>query len=143
MLILSDVSKSYEGAAGAALVLDGVSLGVGPGQSAAIVGPSGSGKSTLLNIIGSLDKPTSGAVKLGEIDVTSLEGRRSPSSAQSRWVLSFRTITFCHSLPRSRTFFCRAWHPAIRQARGSRDGSSGCDGGCLEGRFISEQDVRR
>lgn len=55
-------------------MLDGLSLIAEPGETVAILGPSGSGKSTLLNIIGSLDRPTSGTVRLGDTDVTSLEG---------------------------------------------------------------------
>jgi len=45
-------------------ILNGISLSIGPGDSIAVVGPSGSGKSTLLNILGTLDKPTSGQVIL-------------------------------------------------------------------------------
>ena len=74
-LILSDIAKSYEGPAGPIPVLAGVSLDVEPGRTVAILGPSGSGKSTLLNIIGSLDKPTSGSVRLGDTDITALEGK--------------------------------------------------------------------
>ncbi len=74
-LFLSDVTKDYEGPQGTTHILRSVSLTVEPGQSVAIVGPSGSGKSTLLNIIGSLDRPTSGAVRLGDKDVTGLEGK--------------------------------------------------------------------
>ena len=67
LLQLIDVSKRYEAVAGAkgALVLSGISLEVAAGESLAIIGPSGSGKSTLLNIIGTLDRPTSGQVLLG------------------------------------------------------------------------------
>jgi len=74
-LILAEITKQYETARGEITVLDGVSLTVRPGETVAIVGPSGSGKSTLLNIAGSLDKPTSGTVRLGDIEVNSLEGR--------------------------------------------------------------------
>jgi ABC-type lipoprotein export system ATPase subunit len=64
MLELINVTKSYQspGNKNGACVLDNVSLKVTKGQSVVIIGPSGSGKSTLLNIIGTLDRPTSGKV---------------------------------------------------------------------------------
>jgi lipoprotein-releasing system ATP-binding protein len=58
LLELSGVSKDY----GDVKVLRDVNLQLGRGEAIAIVGPSGSGKSTLLNIIGTLDRPTSGAL---------------------------------------------------------------------------------
>lgn len=69
--VLSDITKSY----GATQVLAGVSLELAPGETVAIIGPSGSGKSTLLNIVGSLDKPTTGTVEHNGVDVTALDGR--------------------------------------------------------------------
>jgi ABC-type lipoprotein export system ATPase subunit len=76
MLVLIDVVKEYPapGGAGANMkVLKGVSLKIEKGQSLAIVGPSGSGKSTLLNMIGGLDRPTSGKVLLDESNLATLD----------------------------------------------------------------------
>jgi len=73
-LAVDSVRKEYDSPAGPVVVLKAASLTLASGESAAIVGPSGSGKSTLLNIIGSLDKPTSGAVTLGDVDVAALDG---------------------------------------------------------------------
>jgi len=76
VLHVDDVHKVYRSPAGDNAVLRGVSLDVAPGETVAIVGASGCGKSTLLNIIGSLDAPTSGAVRLGDVMVTDLDGDR-------------------------------------------------------------------
>ncbi len=57
-------------------VLHGIDLTIRRGELVGIVGPSGSGKSTLLNIIGTLDRPTSGAVQVAEHDVSALSDRQ-------------------------------------------------------------------
>ena len=76
MLRLTNVTKQYDAPGGSApiKVLDGVSLDVGASESLAVMGPSGSGKSTLLQIMGTLDKPTSGEVMLGGQDLNRLNG---------------------------------------------------------------------
>lgn len=68
VLSLRDVVKTY-GDVGA---LRGVSLEVAAGELVAVVGPSGSGKSTMLNIVGTLDRPTSGTVTIAGNDVASM-----------------------------------------------------------------------
>jgi len=66
------IAKSYPTRTGDLVVLRCVSLAFGSGESAAIMGPSGSGKSTLLNILGTLEPPTSGIVRIGDVDPYSL-----------------------------------------------------------------------
>jgi len=70
---LENVTKTYPTPGGEGLtVLDAVSLAIAAGESLAVVGPSGSGKSTLLNIIGTLDRPTTGRVLLDGRDLSHL-----------------------------------------------------------------------
>ncbi|AUH40005.1 ABC transporter ATP-binding protein [Streptomyces sp. CMB-StM0423] len=69
MISLTDVSKTYPGGVTA---LDRVRLDIGRGELLGIVGPSGSGKSTMLHILGTLDKPTSGTVRIDGHDVGAL-----------------------------------------------------------------------
>jgi lipoprotein-releasing system ATP-binding protein len=67
-LVVTDVRKEYPTRSGPLPVLGGVSLSLNRGESAAVMGPSGSGKSTLLHILGTLDRPTAGTVKLDDAD---------------------------------------------------------------------------
>ncbi|MFJ8596556.1 ABC transporter ATP-binding protein [Streptomyces sp. NPDC093598] len=70
---------------GGVTALEAVSLTVHRGELLAIVGPSGSGKSTLLNIMGTLDRPTSGTVEIGGQDIARLPDRRL-SALRGRWL---------------------------------------------------------
>jgi len=71
-LRVTDLHKEYPTPADPLVVLRGVNLSLSPGESIAVVGPSGSGKSTLLNVLGTLDRPTRGEVRLDAVDPFSL-----------------------------------------------------------------------
>ncbi len=75
MLEVSSLGKEYPTAAGPLRVLDGVSFSLNRGEAAAVMGPSGSGKSTLLYILGGLEPPTSGTVRLNGSSPYALNGR--------------------------------------------------------------------
>ena len=68
-----EVTKDYELGRTRVAALRGVTLEVERGEFMAVAGPSGSGKSTLLNLMGCLDRPTSGRVIIGEQDVAGLD----------------------------------------------------------------------
>jgi putative ABC transport system ATP-binding protein len=72
VLSVENIVRVFESAAGRVAALRGVSLSIRRGEFISIVGPSGSGKSTLLNMIGALDRPTSGRVIMNGVDVFSL-----------------------------------------------------------------------
>lgn len=61
---LDDVSRVFKTGSGEVRAVDGVTLAIAPGEFLAIEGPSGSGKSTMLQLLGALDRPTSGTITL-------------------------------------------------------------------------------
>jgi putative ABC transport system ATP-binding protein len=75
VLELDGVAKHYPGSP-PVRALDGVDLTVAAGEFVVIVGPSGSGKSTLINIVGALQRPTAGTVRIDGHDVSSLRDSR-------------------------------------------------------------------
>jgi putative ABC transport system ATP-binding protein len=83
VLELQNVSKVYP-ASPPVRALDEVSLAVGAGELAAIVGPSGSGKSTLLHLAGILDRPTTGTVRVTGLDAATMTDRQLSGLRASR-----------------------------------------------------------
>lgn len=73
MIEVSNLEVSFETPGETIRVLRGLDFSVVQGEAAAVVGPSGSGKTTLLNVLGALLPPTSGSVKVGETDLSSLD----------------------------------------------------------------------
>jgi putative ABC transport system ATP-binding protein len=77
---IRDLVKVYRRGVEEVRVLDGLSLDIDAGDFVALMGPSGSGKSTLLNLIGGLDRPTSGSLEVGGLRVDQLS-----DAALTRW----------------------------------------------------------
>jgi putative ABC transport system ATP-binding protein len=71
-IALANITKTYQMGDTLVAALAGVSLDIREGEFTAIMGPSGSGKSTLMNILGCLDRPTSGSYKLDGLEVATL-----------------------------------------------------------------------
>jgi lipoprotein-releasing system ATP-binding protein len=97
LIELADVRKSYNlGQPNEAEVLHGVSLRLACGEFAALIGPSGSGKSTLLNIVGLLERPTSGSYRIQGEQMHGLDD--AGLTLQRRRTLGF-VFQFHHLLP--------------------------------------------
>ena len=113
MLEVDAVTKSFPGPAGGLTVLDGVSLQLGPSERLTIMGPSGSGKSTLLAVIGGLEPPTAGTVRLDGVDPYS-------SDAAARAAYRNRRVGFVfqdHHLLGGCTALDNVLLPALAQGR--------------------------
>jgi len=76
LVIIEDLKKSFQHMGRTLEVLKGIDLNIYPGQILAIVGQSGAGKSTLLHCMGTLDLPTSGRIRLGGEELTTMSGSR-------------------------------------------------------------------
>jgi lipoprotein-releasing system ATP-binding protein len=119
VLIASDVSKSYPTPRGDLAILRNVSLSVERGGAAAIMGPSGSGKSTLLYILGALDPPTSGTVRLDGQDPFALGEREQAAFRNKRIGFVFQD----HSLLPQCSVLENVLAPTLVAPPGERDAS--------------------
>jgi len=92
ILEVKGVTKEYHLGKTVIEALRGVDLAVAPGDFVSIVGPSGCGKTTLLNIIGCIDKPTSGAVILDGVDVSTFDDNREADTRLARIGFIFQSF---------------------------------------------------
>ncbi len=80
LVVLTDISRTYQKGKEKVEVLHKLDMTIKEGDFLALMGPSGSGKTTLLNMLGGLDKPTSGSVRVGDDELQNMS-----SSALSKW----------------------------------------------------------
>jgi putative ABC transport system ATP-binding protein len=93
---LEEVAREYPGGVRA---LTGASVRIGRGELVAIVGPSGSGKSTLLNLIGTLDRPTTGTVRIDGHDTLALTDRQLSALRAHRIGFVFQSFHLAPGVP--------------------------------------------
>ncbi|PSV49533.1 ABC transporter ATP-binding protein [Photobacterium indicum] len=89
---LSSISKQYKNGDEKVYALDGVDLTINKGEFLSILGPSGSGKSTLMNVLGCLDKPTSGNYQLDNNDVSALSSTQLSAIRNSKIGFVFQSF---------------------------------------------------
>jgi len=99
-ILLSNVTKVYELGGETVHALAGLTLSISPGEFTAIMGPSGSGKSTLMNILGCLDRPTSGSYMLDGQEVATLNDDQLASTRNKKIGFVFQSFNL---LPRMST----------------------------------------
>jgi putative ABC transport system ATP-binding protein len=97
MMQLAGICREYVVGAETVHALDHVDLTIEPGEYVSIMGPSGSGKSTLLNVLGLLDRPTSGTYRLQGEDVSGLDDNALAAARQRHIGFIFQ---FFHLIPR-------------------------------------------
>lgn len=84
-LIVRNLSKYWDSQAGRVIGVSNITFSVRKGEFVSIVGPSGSGKSTLLNILGALERPTSGQVLINGINIFSLNDSQA-ATMRNKWI---------------------------------------------------------
>ena len=97
MIRLENICRDFQVGDQVVHALDHVDLEIKPGEYISVMGPSGSGKSTLLNILGLLDRPTSGTYWLNDADVSSLDDNALAEQRQQNIGFIFQSF---HLIPR-------------------------------------------
>ncbi|MCW4051572.1 MAG: ABC transporter ATP-binding protein [Candidatus Bathyarchaeota archaeon] len=93
-----NLTKTYMSGGRPLEVLKGIDLAIEPGEFMAIMGPSGSGKTTLLNMIGALDRPTSGKVFINGVDLTNLNDNQKADLRNKEIGFIFQFFNLIHRM---------------------------------------------
>ena len=126
-----DLHKTYGDGAAAVRALRGVSVAFDAAAFTAIMGPSGSGKSTLLHCLAGLDRPTSGSVYIGDVDITALNDRHLTELRRDRVGFVFQAFNLIPTLTAAENITLpldiaghdvdRAWFDEVVDTVGLRD----------------------
>ena len=116
MIELDNITKVYKMGETEVVALNEVDLRIEQGEMISIIGPSGSGKSTLMNIMGCLDKPTSGRYRLEEIEVSKLSDNKLAEIRNKKIGFVFQSFNL---LPRT-TALAKVELPLIYGGAGNR-----------------------
>lgn len=96
---IKDLTKEYPMGETKVVALDQVSLDIQPGSLTVIMGPSGSGKSTLLYLIGGLDWPTSGSIRVAEDEIDKMDENSLAEFRRNRVGFIFQSFNLVSSMP--------------------------------------------
>jgi predicted ABC-type transport system involved in lysophospholipase L1 biosynthesis ATPase subunit len=106
IVIVDRVTKSYGTGSNQVTAVCDVSLSIQPGTSVALLGRSGSGKSTLLNLLGAVDRPTSGSIRIGSQDLSRMSDAELALFRRRRLGFVFQSF---HLVPSLTVFDGSAW----------------------------------
>jgi len=124
LISVRGLTRSYQAGDQRITVLDAVDLDIRAGEMVAIIGPSGSGKSTLMNILGCLDRPTSGSYRIGGRDVTAMDEDERAALRREKFGFIFQRYQLLPDLDARANVEMPAVYcgvtPAARRARAER-----------------------
>lgn len=119
LIELKNICKSYPLDGFTLNILKKISLSIEQGEFVAIMGPSGSGKSTLMNILGCLDKPSSGQYILDGRNVEKLSADELAAIRNQKIGFVFRDLTCCRAPRLWKMWSCRWFIPTCRRKKGN------------------------
>ncbi len=111
---IAEMNKVYKMGGTEVHALRGVSLTITEGEYVAIIGTSGSGKSTLMNMIGLLDKPTTGSYRIRGVETSKIKW---PTCVTRKSALSFSGLTCLHAPTPAARLNCHSFMPVYLPAK--------------------------